>query len=87
MPSCAGAGRSPDVHGEAIWATLRAWVTQHGLLAKVWVTKTGCLGWCDASGVTVMIYPEGARYRRVQLSDCPALIERHLKPLLSRRAR
>jgi (2Fe-2S) ferredoxin len=87
MPSCAGPGRDAAANGEAVWEALRAWVSAHGLLAKVWVTKTGCIGWCHAQGVSVAVYPEGELYRCVTVHDCAALIQRHLQPLLARRGR
>lgn len=81
MPSCGELG------GDAVWDTLRGWVSQRGLLSKVWVTKTACLGWCHKDGVTVAFYPQGDFYRRVTQADCGGLIARYLEPLLERMKR
>ena len=76
MPCCA------DQYGPEVWAQLRRWVARHGLLTRVWVTQTGCLGWCSDGGATVFVYPEAAMYRSVSPDDCDAIIEQHLRPLL-----
>lgn len=73
MPSCGPNG------GEAVWEALRDGVQQRGLLGQVWVTRTGCLGWCHAGGTTVAVYPEGAFYRGVAPADTAALLDLHLE--------
>jgi (2Fe-2S) ferredoxin len=41
------------------------------------VSSTGCLG-CCADGPTVVVFPGGVRYARVQEEDLPGILERHL---------
>ena len=38
-----------DVHGMDIFMELKKFVISHGLVGRIWVTKTGCLGFCNPS--------------------------------------
>ena len=42
------------------------------------VTKTGCMGRCS-TGPTVVVYPDGVWYMKVQPEDVSEIIESHLK--------
>lgn len=75
MPSCA------NHHGEAIYEQIRAYIQAQGLLGKVWLTRTLCLGWCHHEGTTVAFYPQGDFYRSVTPETCPELLERYLSGL------
>jgi (2Fe-2S) ferredoxin len=46
------------VHGKEIFYELKRWVISEGLTQSIWVTKTGCLGFCNNKGTTIVIYPE-----------------------------
>ena len=76
LPSC---GPSD---GDEVWATLRRWVTQRRLHTRVYVTRAGCMGWCNADGATVAFYPEGAMYKSVRVEDCETLAARHIQSQL-----
>lgn len=52
MPCCA------DVHGQEIYDEIKNYVKQEGLTDIVWVTRTRCLGFCNAQGATIVIYPQ-----------------------------
>jgi (2Fe-2S) ferredoxin len=41
------------------------------------VTRAGCTGQ-HARGLTIVIYPEGIWYAKVQLEDLPIIIQEHL---------
>ena len=41
------------------------------------VTTCGCMGLCD-EGPMMVVYPEGVWYRRVQPSDVPEIVSKHL---------
>ncbi|MBX3187635.1 MAG: (2Fe-2S) ferredoxin domain-containing protein [Labilithrix sp.] len=43
--------------GDAAYDALKAEVGARGLVARVWVTKTHCLGICPPQGATVARYP------------------------------
>lgn len=76
MPCCR------NTHGELVYQRLRDWIEKHGMLASIWITRTGCLGWCNLGGATLVIYPEGVWYRAVQPGDVDEIIENHLIRLL-----
>ncbi|RAL22288.1 hypothetical protein DL240_10575 [Lujinxingia litoralis] len=76
LPSCA------NKDAEAIYQRLRDWIEAHGMLSRIWLTRTGCLGWCHVQGTTVAIYPQNIWYRALTLEDCDRLIAEHLEPLL-----
>jgi (2Fe-2S) ferredoxin len=78
MPGCVG---RVGTDGEEIFEAFRSWITARGLLGKIWLSRTACLGWCHPDGVTVVIYPQGHWYRAVTLEDCHRLIDEHLAGL------
>jgi NADH:ubiquinone oxidoreductase, NADH-binding (51 kD) subunit len=45
--------------------------------SEVKIVKTGCFGLC-AEGPIVVVYPEGAMYTRVEVSDVKEIVEEHL---------
>ena len=47
-----------NVDGLAIFLELKQFVREAGLSSTVWVTKTGCLGFCNDTGATVVVYPD-----------------------------
>ncbi|ABR50181.1 NADH dehydrogenase (quinone) [Alkaliphilus metalliredigens QYMF] len=50
---------------------------KYGLEKEVKLVKTGCFGLCEA-GPIVIVYPEGAFYSHVKLSDIDRITEEHL---------
>lgn len=38
---------------------LKLWVREQGLGSKVYVTRTGCLGYCNSEGGVMVTYPDG----------------------------
>ena len=55
----------------------RETVASYGLLEKVQVTLTGCMGFCE-EGPAVVVEPDRTFYRRVTAEDVPAIVEEHL---------
>jgi len=53
-------------------------VISKGLDDEVQVTTSGCFGLCD-DGPIVIVYPEGAWYRKVQAEDVAEIVGSHLK--------
>jgi (2Fe-2S) ferredoxin len=49
-----------------------------GLSGDVQLTTCGCMGLCD-EGPTLVVYPEGLWYRRVQPSDISEIVGTHLR--------
>jgi (2Fe-2S) ferredoxin/predicted O-methyltransferase YrrM len=71
VPSC-------PAHGAfAVIEKLDREIEARGLGNDVQLTTCGCMGLCD-EGPVMVVYPEGAWYRRVQPSDIPEVVERHL---------
>jgi NADP-reducing hydrogenase subunit HndC len=56
---------------------MEAEIAKKGLADEVKVIRTGCFGLC-ALGPIMVIYPEGAFYSQVQVSDVPEIVEEHL---------
>ena len=68
---CADKG-SPEVRSR-----FKALIHEHGLKGRVRANAAGCLDQC-ASGVTVVIYPEGVWYAGVTLADVEEIFARHI---------
>lgn len=57
---------------------LRAEVKAEGLVRRVRVTRTACMGRCG-EGPSVAVYPDGIWYRHVTAADVPEIVAEHLK--------
>ena len=69
---------SCPAHGSlAVLNRLDSEIQARGLGNEVQLTTCGCMGLCD-EGPIMVAYPEGAWYRRVQPSDIPEIVDRHL---------
>jgi (2Fe-2S) ferredoxin len=70
-------GRSccAKVGGWEIFRALKEHVRTHGLTRRVWVTRTGCLGFCNDVGASVVVYPDQKWFLQVKKEDLPALID------------
>ncbi len=51
---------------------------QGQLYGRFALTSTGCLGTCS-EGPSVLVYPDGVMYAKVQPEDVSEIIEQHLK--------
>ncbi|WP_317929957.1 (2Fe-2S) ferredoxin domain-containing protein [Halioxenophilus sp. WMMB6] len=60
-----------------VFQAFGAALTKSGLLGKVALTNTGCLGPCQV-GTNVLVYPEGTMYTQVQAEDVGQIVEQHL---------
>ena len=47
-----------NVKGYETFKALKEFVINNGLAGSVWVTKTGCLGFCNEVGCTIAVYPD-----------------------------
>ena len=54
------------VKGLEIYRELKNFVKEKGLRSVVWVTRTGCLGFCNDVGATVVIYPDQLWFKEVK---------------------
>ena len=57
------------VSGYEIFRELKDWTKANGLAGSVWVTRTGCLGFCNNVGATVVIYPDQIWFKEVKLGE------------------
>lgn len=47
-----------EVKGLEIFNLLKDFVIKNNLASEIWITKTGCLGFCNDVGCTVVVYPD-----------------------------
>ncbi len=62
---------------EALVAAFKEQLLKAGLKGEVRAQKAGCLDTCEY-GPSVVVYPEGVWYGKVQLSDVAEIVESHL---------
>ncbi|MBR4949564.1 MAG: NADH-quinone oxidoreductase subunit NuoF [Clostridia bacterium] len=73
---CGGTGCTSS-GSPAIIDELNKELKAQGLEEEVKVVQTGCFGLC-ALGPIMIVYPEGAFYSRVELSDIPEIVSEHI---------
>lgn len=73
---CTGTGCTSS-NALRILDELESHINQNNLEEEVKIVKTGCFGLC-AEGPIVVVYPEGAMYIRVEVSDVKEIVEEHL---------
>jgi len=71
-PAC-GQKNCAEVADEFYWQ-----LQQRQLFNQIQITTTGCLGPCS-EGPTVLVYPEGVMYGRVQRQDVATIFDEHLE--------
>jgi (2Fe-2S) ferredoxin len=64
-------------HSMKIIDTFNEELVKHSLDKEVRVVQTGCFGLCEA-GPIVIVYPEGAFYSMIKVSDVSTIVEEHL---------
>ena len=57
------------VKGYEVFRELKDWVKSNGLASAVWVTRTGCLGFCNNVGATVVIQPDQLWFKEVKKEE------------------
>ena len=73
---CTGTGcASSNSHG--IIAAFEEELKKAGIEKEVKVVRTGCFGLCE-NGPVVIIYPEGAFYSQIKVSDVERIVSEHL---------
>jgi len=73
---CAGTGCTSS-GSLAIAEEMEKQLKANGLENEIKVIKTGCFGLC-ALGPIMVVYPEGAFYSRIEVSDVKEIVEEHL---------
>ena len=59
-------------------AAFKKLIKDKGLNTEIRAQKTGCMEACEA-GPSVVVYPEGVFYGKVQLSDVEEIVASHLQ--------
>ena len=54
---------------EEVFFELKKWVGEKGLVGKVWVTRTRCMGFCNDVGATIALYPEKKWFLQTKMED------------------
>ena len=70
-PSCG------EEHGMELVRAFKKEIKDRGLNVNMRAQKAGCLDICEL-GPSVVVYPEGVFYGKVQLSDVMEIVEEHL---------
>ena len=73
---CAGTGCTSS-NSVKIMEEMETLLLSNKLDKEVKIVKTGCFGLC-AEGPIVVVYPEGAMYTRVEVTDVKDIVEEHL---------
>ena len=66
-----------SLHGMELVEAFKASIKEKGLQLDIRAQKSGCLDIC-AFGPSMVVYPEGVWYGKVQLSDVEEIVESHL---------
>lgn len=70
-----------NVQGMEFFRHFKQWVAEQGLIGKVFVTKTCCLGYCSDEGSNLVLYPENKWYIHVKHEDLEQIKKDILKGL------
>lgn len=70
-PLGAGCGE----RGAKVYEAMKRAVSRGGLVSRVWVSRTHCLGVCPREGTTVAVSPTGALFTEVSERDADGLVE------------
>lgn len=66
-----------EAHGLELVAAFKKLIKDLGLNATVRAQKSGCIETCEL-GPSVVVYPEGVFYGKVQLSDVEEIVNSHI---------
>lgn len=64
-----------NVGGENIYLKIKEYIKSNNLTNKVWVTRARCLGFCNNTGVTIVIYPNGKWFFKVREEEINNVIK------------
>ncbi|MBI4163721.1 MAG: (2Fe-2S) ferredoxin domain-containing protein [Candidatus Aenigmarchaeota archaeon] len=63
------------VNGIDTFQKIKSYILSHGLAGRVWVTKTGCQGFCNPVGTTISVYPEKKIFTEVKPEEVDKILE------------
>jgi (2Fe-2S) ferredoxin len=67
-----------EQHGLALVAAFKKAIKDRGLNTEIRAQRAGCFDVCER-GPSVVVYPEGIFYGKVQLSDVEEIVKEHLE--------
>lgn len=67
-----------EQHGLALVAAFKKAIKDRGLNTEIRAQRAGCFDVCEL-GPSVVVYPEGIFYGKVQLSDVEEIVKEHLE--------
>lgn len=67
-----------EQHGLALVAAFKKAIKDRGLNTEIRAQRAGCFDVCER-GPSVVVYPEGIFYGKVQLSDVEEIVHEHLE--------
>jgi len=70
------------VKGHEVFMALKEFVIKNGLAGSIWVTKTGCLGFCNDVGTTIVVYPDKIWFMQTTEQDLDEVKEFITKGIL-----
>lgn len=70
---CGAKLKDRDGNAQALGDALKQARTDAGLKRELYITKTGCQGWCEHAPV-MQLLPEGRLYQSPELKDASAVV-------------
>jgi (2Fe-2S) ferredoxin len=67
-----------EENGLALVAAFKKLIKEKNLSTEIRAQRTGCLEACE-QGPSLVVYPEGVFYAKVQLSDVEEIVSEHLE--------
>ncbi len=67
-------GAGCGARGRALYDALKRAVTRGGLVSRVWVSRTHCLGVCPQVGAALAVSPTGGLFTEVDAGDADGLV-------------
>jgi len=67
-----------EQHGLSLVAAFKKAIKDRGLNTEIRAQRAGCFDVCER-GPSVVVYPEGIFYGKVQLSDVEEIVHEHLE--------
>ncbi|MGE3850725.1 MAG: ferredoxin [Planctomycetota bacterium] len=77
MPCCAAG------NGQELYDRLHSETMRRGLLRRVFVSRSLCLAFCHADGVTVAIHPSRVWLQGCKPDDAARIFSEHIEPLVT----
>jgi (2Fe-2S) ferredoxin len=71
-------GSCKPKNAEGLVQAFKETLAREGLRSEVRAQKAGCLDTCEY-GPSVVVYPEGVWYGKVQLTDVSEIVQSHIK--------